>query len=119
MNYLPELREAMVDAARRQRESQNTAPASARRARRRPRFHGGRPLAAILVLCVAGGGGAAAGVGLLQSPAAVHAPAAPTAYAGVVVAGSVLGLAARLGERTGRSSTDPRAVKLSLTGLVP
>jgi len=118
MNYLPELREAMVDAARRHHEIPAPAPARAGRARRH-RFHGGRPLAAILVLCLAGGSGAAAAAGLFQSPAAVHAPSAPTELAGVAAASSVLVLAARFGDRAGRSSSDRRVVKLSVAGFTP
>lgn len=119
MNYLPELREAMVDAARRQLEIQAHAAPRGRGHRRRPGFHGGRSLVLILVLCLAGGAGASAGAGLLQGPAAVHSPAAPTAYAGVAVAGSVLMLAGRFGERAGSASGDQRAVRASLTVLAP
>lgn len=117
MSYLPELREAMVDAARRQIQDASAAPVVL--GRRRRRFGGGRPLAAILVLCLAGGTGAAASAGLFESPAAVHAPSSASAYAGVAAAGSVLALAARLADRTGRSSADPRLNGLSRAGLTP
>jgi hypothetical protein len=119
MNYLPELREAMVDAARRHHQIQDAPPAVVGRERRRRRFRGGRPLALIVVLCLAGGTGAATAAGLFESPAAVHAPSTPSAYAGAVAAGSVLALAARLGDRSGRSATDPRLNGFSRAGLTP
>jgi hypothetical protein len=119
MNYLPELREAMVDAARRHQQIQDAPPVALAQARKRRRARGGRPLAAILVLCLAAGTAAAAATGILHSPAAAVHASAPSEYAGVVAAGTVLVVAARWGDRSPRSAADPRVLSFAPAGFAP
>ena len=84
MNYLPELREAMVDAARRHYQPDAVTPATGRcRPSRFRRVPGGRPLALIGALVLGGTSGAIATAAtkvahpLAVSAAAVRAGARP------------------------------------------